>query len=404
MPTDALPPPPDRRRGRPPETVGGGPTTTRRTLADVSLGVLLAIVLAGTALALAASWGGVYWVLDLATGLVTGALALRRHRHPTFSAVAASVVALAAVVVARLAHLPHEPGPATVLALAVLVGSAVRRLDLLSTGAGFVVAGVAYGLGFNVISVLAALGWIGAVAAGLGLRLRDAQRRAAVDEIRRDERLDLARELHDLAAHHLTGLVLQAQAARIVARKDAAALDSSLADIETAGSDALNAMRRVVGLLRDGSDAAPLAPGPSSIAEMIDNFAARPGAPAVSSTIDDLPPSVAGTVHRIVQEALTNVVQHAPLARTVTVSARVDDDTATVIVADNGPARPSASPGFSSAGGSSPPGGVGLPGGYGLVGMAERVTALGGEVTAGPQPGGGWQVYARLPLSTRVSP
>ena len=369
----------------------------RRGLFDGLLGVLLAVTLLGTAAALAGSWGGTSWLLDLSAGLVAGVLALRRHRHPAGAAIAAAAVAVASIVVARLAGLPHEPGPAAVLALAVLVAAAVRRLEprraAVPAGCGLAVVVTAalctpYGWGLNVITVLAALGWLAAVAAGLGLRLRDAQQRAVLDEVRRDERLDLARELHDLAAHHLTGLVLQCQAARIVARKDTAALDDSLADIEHAGADALNAMRRVVGLLRDCSDAAPTLPGPPSLGEMVRNFSAQPGAPVVRASLDqtELPPAVGGTVHRIVQEALTNVVRHAPQARTVTVEVRAAGDLVSVEVTDDGPAA------------------VPARGGYGLIGMAERVSALDGEIAAGPRSGGGWQVRARLPLGVRVGP
>jgi signal transduction histidine kinase len=384
--------------------VGGGPRAGGRLngrsgLTDALLGALLTAVLLGTAIALAGSWGGTSWLLDLSTGLIVGVLALRRHGHPAATTVAAAAVTVASIVGARLAGLPHEPGPATVLGLAVLVTAAVRRLEprpaAAPAGCGLAVVVAAaltsrpYGRGLDVITVLAALGWLTAVAAGLGLRLRDAQRRAVLDEVRRDERLGLARELHDLAAHHLTGLVLQAQAARIVARKDTAApdnaaLDDSLADIEHAGADALNAMRRVVGVLRDTTAPAPMLPGPPSLAETVHNFAARPGAPVVRASLDEteLPPAVAGTVHRIVQEALTNVVRHAPQARRVTVEVRVAGDRVSIEVTDDGPAPAPAG------------------GGYGLIGMAERVSALGGEITAGPRPGGGWQVLATV----RVGP
>lgn len=434
--------------------------TSRRALIDALLGAALGVALLCTAIALAGSWGGTSWLLDLATGTVAGALALRRHRHPAAAAVAGAAVATAAVLIARAAHLPHEPGPATVLALAVLVAAVVRRdgprAAAVPAGCGLVVVVVAglcsrpYAEGLDVITVLAALGWLTALAAGLGLRLRDAQQRATLDGVRRDERLDLARELHDLAAHHLTGLVLRTQAARIVARRDATRVDTELAGIETAGADALTAIRRVVGLLRDAAsadaasaDAAPTLPGPPTPAELIAHFAARPGAPTVRTNLPTgrsagrrlgaaavgadlpsdrsaarpgvlavdadpcptdrsvghgpadevpspldaydesrLPPAVRSTVYRIVQEGLTNVVRHAPHAKTVEVVVRCRGDEVTVTVADDGPGQARGD------------------GGYGLVGMAERVQALGGHVTAGPRPGGGWLVEARV----RVAP
>jgi len=427
-------------RGRRP-TPGGLP--------DALLGAALVVALVGTAVALAGSWGGTSWLLDLLTGVVVGLLALRRHARPGPLAVAGSAVAVAAVVAAGLGHRPHEPGPATVLGLTVLLASAIRRDGPRAAAvpawcglAVVVAAGLrshAYVSGPDVITVLAALGWLTAVAAGLGLRLRDAQRRAALEEVRRDERLDLARELHDLAAHHLTGLVLQAQAARIVARTEATRVDHELAGIESSGADALNAIRRVVGLLREppasaaprlgeppasgvprlgeppasgvslygepsasgvpvfgesSADAAPLRPGPPSLDELIGNFRARPAAPDVRATITlpaPLPPEVATTVHRIVQEGLTNVVRHAPDARMVDVAIRLDESELTVTIADDGPPR--------AYQGGYGQGGYG-PGGYGLIGMTERVQALGGDLAAGPRPGGGWQIRATL----RVAP
>jgi signal transduction histidine kinase len=361
---------------------------SRRGLIDALLGAVLGVVLLGTALALAGSWGGTSWLLDLATGVVAGALALRRHRHPAAYAVTGSAIGVAAIVISRLLHLPHEPGPATVLALAVLVASSIRRdgprRAAVPAGCGLTVVVAAglcslpYGSGVDVITALAALGWLTAVAAGLGLRLRDAQHRATLDEVRRDERLDLARELDDVAAHHLTGLVLRAQAARVVTRRDPSRVDGELAGIETSGTDALDAIRRVVGLLRGSSDAgAPTLPGPPSLPELIRAFASRPGAPAVRADLGPLPPEVGSTVYRIVQEALTDVVRHAPQARTVDIAVRKNDGDLTVTIADDGPSRS-------------------CQGGYGLIGMAERVEALGGHLEAGPRPGGGWETRAHV--------
>jgi signal transduction histidine kinase len=218
------------------------------------------------------------------------------------------------------------------------------------------------------------------------LRALDARREATIEAVRRGERLELARELHDAAAHHITGIVVQAQAARIAARKRPETLDGALAGIESAGSAALRSMRQVIGLLRDGDDPVTLETDVVSVrlTDLVRRFA---GPPVRLRLPDgprdpDWPPQVTTTVCRVVQEALTNVTRHAPGAREVTVALTHDRQAITVQVTDDAPAG---SPRFPHASG------------YGLVGMRERVEALGGTLSAGPAPETGWSVLATLP-------
>lgn len=207
-----------------------------------------------------------------------------------------------------------------------------------------------------------------------------------MDAARRDERLELARELHDVVAHHVAGIVVQAQAARLVASKRPETVQDALAGIESAGADALIAMRRVVGLLRDADDAPGPTPGTERLSDLVDRFAGH--VPAVelhlpSENREPWPPEVSVTVYRIVQEALTNVVLHASGAGTVIVNVGDDTSGVTVEVTDDGP------PGlFWST----------RADGFGLIGMRERVEALGGTLAAGPRPDGGWVVLAEIPL------
>ncbi|EWM18919.1 sensor histidine kinase [Kutzneria sp. 744] len=361
-----------------------------RIAADVVFGVVFAAALGFEAARIATSWGAGYWQFDLAVGAVVCGIALVGRRDPARPAVAALAVAAVAVVVVGFTGWPGEPGPAMALALSVLVAAAVRTLPPLpATGVAVGGLGVAagslltaHGSPLHSGVVLAnGLGWLLAVATGLALRLRRIRRLAVIDQVRRDERLELARELHDVVAHHITGVVVQAQAARIARRRHPEQLDEALADIETASSEALAAMRRVVGLLRHAGDAAPA--GTEHLSDLVARFA-RHG-PAVSLQLpedqSEWPYEITSTVHRVVREALTNVVRHAPNAGRATVQVSQEPGHVAVEVADDAPAPA-----------------MRHRGGYGLIGLRERVEALGGTLTAGPGPERGWSVVARLPV------
>ncbi|MEU7942879.1 sensor histidine kinase [Microbispora bryophytorum] len=363
--------------------------------ADVGLGAVFAVVLVFWASRIAGSWGGGYWRFDFAAGAVVCVIALARRFDPARAAAAGLAVAATSVLAARFADLPSEPGPGMALGLAVLVGAAVRALPVLPA-CGVAAGGLAVAVGslltahtlaaaMPLVTAMNVLAWAVAVVAGLCPRLLDARRRAVADEVRRAERLRLARELHDVVAHHVTGIVVQAQAARLIARKSPEKAGDALAEIEAAGSGALAAMRRVVGLLRDPDE--PATPAPGGLDELVGRFeaggrAVRLRLPGEEETAT-WPPEVAGTVYRIVQESLTNVSRHAPHARSVTVSVERDRETLTVEVADDSPRSPSRHH---------------QRGGYGLIGMRERVEALGGTLRAGARPGSGWSVLATLPV------
>ncbi|MFI9575712.1 sensor histidine kinase [Microbispora rosea] len=372
-----------------------------RWAADAGLGVIFAAVLAFWAYRIADSWGGGYWGFDCAAGAVVCVIALARRFDPARAAAAGLAVAATAVLAARFADLSSEPGPGMALGLAVLVGTAVRALPVV-TACGVAAGGLAVATGSLLtahtlaagvpsVTAMNVLVWAAAVVAGLFPRLLDARRRAVAEGVRRAERLRLARELHDVVAHHVTGIVVQAQAARLVAHKSPGKAGDALAEIEAAGSDALAAMRRVVGLLRDPDEPAARAPGgPGGLGgldELVGRFEA--GGRAVRLRLPDeeetatWPPEVAGTVYRVVQESLTNISRHAPNSRSVTVSVERARETLTVEVADDSPRGPSRHH---------------QRGGYGLIGMRERVEALGGTLRAGPRPGSGWSVRATLPV------
>ncbi len=369
-----------------------------RGVSMAGLGAVFLAAIAVQAAAIAQTWGAWYWVPGSVSAAAVCLPALLGLRRPLRAAVAGLGLAAAAIVATGLAgfDLPAEPSPAMTLGLAVLTGSALRTLApvraaaVAGAGPALIIAGqFAAGPpsgGLAAVTALDGLVWLVAVGAGLSLRVLDARARASAEEVRRAERLELARELHDVVAHHITGMLLQAQGAQVVARRDPEQVSGYLGEMEAAGTDALAAMRRVVGLLRDTGDAAPASPGPEGLDALVERFRGRGREVRLSIPDgDEWPPEVTNTVYRVAQEALTNVLRHAPTARSVTVTVGQGAQCVTVEIADDAPATQARHP---------------QRGGYGLIGMRERVEALGGTLRAGPRPGAGWSVLATLPVPT----
>jgi len=196
-----------------------------------------------------------------------------------------------------------------------------------------------------------------------------------------EERARIARELHDLVAHSMGVIVIQSQAGQRAVDEEPAVARAALTAIETAGRQGLTEMRRLLGLLTGPSDAS-VSPQPSL--RDLDDMVARvrtAGVPVdvtVTGDVGALPAGVDLAAYRIVQEALTNVLKHAGPAA-VQVVIRAGCGAVDVEVCDDG--RGSGTP---------------SPGGHGLVGMRERAALYGGTVQAGPLPGRGYRVRARL--------
>jgi signal transduction histidine kinase len=201
-----------------------------------------------------------------------------------------------------------------------------------------------------------------------------------------EERLRIARELHDVVAHSMSVVAVHAGSGRLVATEDPAAAEQALATIEATTRSALREMRRLLGVLRsDTEEPASLepAPGVDDLDALVADVA-RSGVDVeliVEGTRAGVPPGVGLSVYRVVQEALTNVIKHAGPARAV-VRIRYAATSVSVDVADDG--RGAAAPAVS--------------GGHGLAGMRERVAVHGGELDAGPGAGGGFSVKARFPV------
>ena len=220
-------------------------------------------------------------------------------------------------------------------------------------------------------------------------RQEEARRRAS------EERLRIAQELHDVLAHNISLINVQAGVALHLIDERPEQARPALAAIKDASKEALDELRSVLDVLRDGSEAASLAPAPGLAADL-DDLVAKAVAAGVEVTVDvegdrrPLPPSVDRAAFRIAQEALTNVVRHAGGA-TATVRVTYADDAVTVEVNDDGTGASVAVP-DGSGGGS----------GNGITGMRERAVALGGQLDAGPRAGGGFRVRAWLPLGDRT--
>ena len=218
-------------------------------------------------------------------------------------------------------------------------------------------------------------------------RTRAVESRAAVAA----ERNRIAREMHDVVAHHVSMMVVQAEAGPVVVEHDPARAVASFDAISAAGKQALSEMRRLLGVLKQEDDS-PLAPQPGL--HRVPDLVAGVRAAGLDVELDFRPPegrldaALDLSAYRLVQEALTNALRHAGPSR-VRVGVWREDDTLVLDIVDDG------------VGGVGGVGGMVQPrtSGHGLVAMRERVTMLGGQLHVGPRDGGGWAVEAVLPLS-----
>jgi signal transduction histidine kinase len=229
------------------------------------------------------------------------------------------------------------------------------------------------------------------------LHVREVEQRAEEAERTRDEvarrraveeRLRIARDLHDSLTHSISVICIQAGVAVHLARKRGEEVPPALLAIQEASTDAARELRTTLGVLRSSEDV------DSSGLGQLDSLVARartaglPVTVTVTGAERALPPEVDQAAYRIVQEALTNVTRHADQAP-ATVQLHYTADALSVVVDDDGTAT-------ANRNGSRPAGH-----GLGLIGMRERVTALGGRLHAGPRDGGGFQVRAEFPARAK---
>ncbi|MEU9687636.1 sensor histidine kinase [Amycolatopsis japonica] len=314
---------------------------------------------------------------------------LWRRTHP----LACVVVAFGTAMALGLASLlGPSVGLDTMIYVLVLVYALVRWGSGREIVIGLAVVAVAAGIGmvpdhvgptevFGGFAILAAAG-----AGGAAFRYRAESRRRELDQIRGQERVGLARELHDIVAHHVSAIAVQAQAGRAMAGQRPEAALEVLATIEGEASRTLAEMRAMVRVLRDGAPAgyAPQ-PGVADLTSLARSAPAPVVDVEVPEDLDELPPQIDAAVYRLAQEALTNALRHARDASRVEIRVVDGAGTLRVRVTDDGridPARP-------------------VNHGFGLLGMTERVQLLGGTLRAGPAPEGGWTVDAELPTKVR---
>jgi len=305
---------------------------------------------------------------------------------PVFLGVFIAIGTVASIMATR------EAVPHVVVVVSVLAGAALARG---STGSGDPTDD-------NVWAHLVYLSWT-VVAFFIGKAIRDRrellaglrERNRHLEETREEEalrrvaeeRVRIARDLHDIVAHNIAGISLQAATGAHVATAHPDQAHQALLAIREASKQTLDELRSTLHLLREGEDAAPLAPTPGldALPTLVTSVEAA-GIPVdleVLGDVSDVPDAVAGATYRIVQESLTNVMRHAGPA-TVVVRLGSTPDGIDLRVEDDG------------RGASAAPDGA--PGGHGLAGMRERALALGGSVAAGPRPGGGYAVRAWLPV------
>jgi signal transduction histidine kinase len=217
-------------------------------------------------------------------------------------------------------------------------------------------------------------------------RAAEIERAASTVQAVAEERRRIARELHDMVAHHVSVMGVLAAGSRRTLYRDPAAADEALVTIEETGRTALREMRRLLDVLRtDTEPAGELSPQPgiAAVASLVEQVreAGLPVTLTVEGSANDLEPGMALTVYRIVQEALTNTIKHAGPAQ-AGVRLNLGGEYLVVEIRDDGrgprPGRPVL--------------------GHGLLGMRERVSLYGGVLRAGARPGGGYQVYAKIPV------
>ena len=299
--------------------------------------------------------------VTLKIAILIGLYTVAAYRPVNVSLPALAVVEIAAATTQWIAR--DQPDPST------MIGNAI-------------VLGAAWYLGYSMYTRRAY---------AERLERRNAELERARDELEKSivtqERLRIARELHDVIGHSMSSIAVQSGVGAHVIDEDPEAGKRALLTIESISKSALSEIRRVLGVLRDNGSESTLVPAPrAEDLEQLVHEISMNGPEIdlqVAGDVSDLPAGMGTTIYRIVQEALTNVVKHSGASRARVVLTRTRDAINVEIVDDGSGSSPRADEG------------------HGLVGMRERVELFAGEFYAGPLPGGGFRVGALLPLENR---
>ena len=332
-------------------------------------------------------------------GLAAAALLWRRRRPITVTAVVSAILLVWAVagygdgqelalVVATYSvgryTADHRHSLATVAAVGAisLLGTIVDTHQRIDIAPAIILAGLPWYLGRRIRNRGDYLALLQERAERLEAEQHARARRAVAEE-----RSRIARELHDVVAHRVSMMTVQAGAARTVARDDLDAAIDAMEDVERAGRQALGELRHLLDVLRpDGAEPDHLGPQPGladvpALVEELRHTGAEVGLD-VGQLPDDLPAALDLSAYRIVQESLTNIVKHAGPMPTVEISLTSDGRCLAIDITNTADAAP-----------------LGLPtSGYGIAGMRERAALLGGTLSAGPSPPNRYRVVAHLPL------
>jgi signal transduction histidine kinase len=299
---------------------------------------------------------------------------------------------------------------ASCIMLYTLVAYVGRKPALLYALANAVISGIQIPLQYDstearvvpliVVALLLGLCWaLGEFVGARRAYQAEVEQRLALLEVERDhqarmavaaERARIARELHDVVAHAVSVIVVQADGAAYAVHTQPELAERAVKTISSIGREALTELRRLLGVLRSeeaGGELTPQ-PGTQSLSELAERVRAV-GLPVrleIVGNVDDLPAGVGLGIYRIVQEALTNSLKHAGQGTKAVVRVERTGDRVDLDITDDGRQTAHSL--------------VGVSGGNGLIGMRERALVFGGSLDAGPRPGGGWRVRARLPLAT----
>jgi signal transduction histidine kinase len=409
-----------RRPGRPSRSYPGrrcAAGTVGRVHGSRVFEPVLAVALAAPAL-LNLPAGGPLWArLAVLAGLVLPLL-WRRHRPGAMTAVVLAAAWSGLLTRAWAQHLPLAHAALLVMLYTLVVRGRRRAVACAgpATAAFFVAWSLTHypgpdaGWGAATYCLAIATAWLlGEYVRARRAYLRSVERRAELADSERralaraavaEERTRIARELHDVLAHSVSVMVVNAEGARLMRDTDPAVVDRTLELVSTSGRQALQELRRLLEVLGADDPVPPPQPGLADLRQLADGVGAggRPVELRLEGTGDGVPPGAGLQVYRIVQEALTNAVKHGGGSESTDgIDVAVDlgvpgpRRTVRIEVRDRGPAAGGPAPRLPSSG-------------RGIAGMRERVAMYGGTLEAAPRPDGGFRVVATLPLYLTAPP